>query len=238
MTLGRNRALLATALVGVIAASGADGSAFRPGKVEVTVSDTEPSLSRKPVKVLNVPSGDTVVVMWNNQATPVRLRGVSAPEKGDPRSREAMRLLRSLLRDKLVELGFESAPEIKRDDLGRLRVLVFADGECINEKMIRAGWSGSGSDGEPPQSRKPNLTSTQHVDETNRDPSITGTTEHQPSSQVPSAANESTQRVYVTLHDKTYHKVRCRLLQGKRSVAILKTEAIRQGYKRCRRCRP
>jgi endonuclease YncB( thermonuclease family) len=238
MKSGGKRFLLVAVLAGAIVVSGVDGSALRPGRGGVTAPATEPSLSRKPVKVLNVPSGDTVVVMWKNRATPVRLKGVSAPEKGDPRSREAMKLLKSLLRDKVVELGLESPPEIRRDDPGRLRVLVFADGECVNEEMIRAGWASSPSDGGASQSRKPSLTATEHLDQTNRDPSIPGTTELLPSSQVPSAANESTQRVYVTVHDKTYHNVRCRLLRGKRSIAILKTEAIRQGYKRCRRCRP
>lgn len=216
---------------------GVYGSSPSPRRGRPVPHAPQRTISREPVEILKVVSGDTVLVTWKDGRVPVRLRGVSVPEQGDPRHGKALKFLQNLVGNKPLELGFGEPPAIEKDERGRLIGFLFADGESVNEKMIRAGWTNARGRVKRPQPKVPVLPA-ENAPQSAHEPSVTGSTSQQPSPQDPANTAHNPARVYITIHDKTYHKVKCRLLRGKRSIAILKTEAIGQGYKRCKRCRP
>ena len=164
------------------------------------------TISREPVEVLKVVSGDTVLVTWKDGRVPVRLRGVSVPEQGDPRHGKAVKFLQNLIENKPLELGFGEPPAIEKDERGRLIGFLFADGENVNQQMIQAGWSNARGGVRRPQPKVPILPA-QNARPSVHESSVTGSTSEQTSPQGPANTAQSTARVYVTLHDKTYHRV-------------------------------
>jgi len=192
---------------------------------------------REPVKVLEIVSGDSLLVLSKGRRMPVRLQGVNVPEKDDPRSEEAVKLLQDLLANKSVQMAFGFPREVKKDDRGRLIATLFADGESVNEQMIIAGWSAADNVVEPSP-----LEGSHHFErdapEKNPEPLLTTRSSSPKSPKNVADHSPSTERVYIKSGDKTYHRARCRLLQNVRAIPILKSEAIRQGYKRCSRCKP
>lgn len=216
---------------------GVYGSSLSPRRGRSAPHASQQMISREPVEVLKVVSGDTVLVTWRNGRVPVRLRGVGVPEQGDPRHGKAVKFLQNLVENKPLELGFEEPPAIEKDERGRLIGVLFADGENVNQQMIQAGWTNARGGVERPQPKVP-IPPAHNSQQSAHEPSVTDSTSQPASSREPTNTAQSTARVHVTPHDKTYHRVKCRLLRGKGSIAILKTEAIRQGYKRCNRCRP
>jgi len=227
--------MLSVAVMAII--PGVDGASPRPRKDGTAQRTDKPIGTRQPVKVLQIVSGDTVLVMWKGQRLPVRLRGVTAPGKEDPRSEKAVKLLRGLLGSETTELGFGLPPEVKRDDRGRLLAYLFAGGESVNERMIDAGWSSTGNGAEPSQPKAP-AQSERDRPRRRPEPPVTTSTGQPKSAKSVGTGAPSSARVCITRRDKTYHRARCQLVRNARKVAILKSEAIRQGYKRCTRCKP
>jgi hypothetical protein len=218
------------------------GSSFEGGKGTAENKTTQRLSMRGGAKVVQVVSGDTLLVIYEGRRQLVRLRDVDAPDKGNPRANEAVKLLQQLVKGKSIELGFGSPPEMERDERGRLLAYVFADGESVNEQLMKADLSGSqrASPQPPPPKRslKPDLPQRSSGTSSGTPPSqqkgkgkgkgTTGTTITLPAEP----------KVYITARDKTYHREQCGLLQGVKPVPMLKTEAIRLGYKPCKRCRP
>jgi len=191
---------------------------------------------REPVKLVEVISGDTVVLIYRGRKQLVRLQGVDAPERNDPSSDEAVELLRGLLEGKSIELAL-GRPSRAKDDRGGLTAWLFADGESVNEQMREAGWRAPDADIE--------IQHPESLAEFDSDapgeilkPSAGGQANLQKSPKTAVAPVPASVKVYITPHDKTYHRAGCRLLRNAGTVPVLKAEAIRLGYKRCRRCKP
>lgn len=66
----------------------------------------------------------------------VVLAGVRAPYKNEPLADESTQRLRELLDDEKVRLRFD---EEKKDKDGQWIAYAFADGECVNERLVRDG---------------------------------------------------------------------------------------------------
>jgi len=167
----------------------------------------------------------------------VGLRGVSAPQRKGPRSGEAVTLLRNLVKGKSVELGFGVPPEMKQDARRRLIGYLFADGQSVNQEMVNAGWTGDAPAFHAPAPEAPRGLAAPHSGPGVSKSQALPSTEQKTAKKAKSASPGS-EIVYITPHGKTYHKSRCRLLRNVRTVPVLKSQAIRMGYKRCRRCKP
>lgn len=84
--------------------------------------------------VYKIADGDTFILENNKQA--VRLYGIDAPETGNCYGPESYSRLSQLLKKKQVQL---KEPVV--DKYGRVVVLVYVDGQLINEIMIREGYA-------------------------------------------------------------------------------------------------
>jgi endonuclease YncB( thermonuclease family) len=197
---------------------------------------SEEASSREPVRVLRIISADTVLVSVKGRRLLVGLRGVKAPEKDDPRCEEAEQCLLRLIKNKKTELAFGSPPEVERDDQGRLLAYLFADDENVNEQMTAAGWSGEAS--QLPAPRPEARTRLTPKPPPVLKQSLTTASSQKKSSGKAAKPDAATERVYITPRTKTYHRANCRLLRDVQAVPVLKTQAIRLGYKPCRRCKP
>jgi endonuclease YncB( thermonuclease family) len=214
------------------------GSSPRLLKVGPAREASPEMTSREPVEVLNVVSGDTLLVIRKGRRMLVGLRGVKTSDIKGPRSREAARLLWSLVKDKSIELGFGLPREMKQDARGRLIGYLFADGESVNQKMVNAGWTSDSPVFHAPVQEAPRSFAPHSTPVISESPTILSTQQKTPEKKKAKTADLSSQIVYITPHDKTYHKAQCRLLQNVRAVRVLKSQAIRMGYKRCSRCKP
>jgi len=87
--------------------------------------------------VLRIIDGDTFVIMYDGEPTPVRLWGIDAPEAGEPEGEKATHALRDLMEGKTVNILFP-APR-KRDNFGRLLCTVYVDGLDVGQELIKAG---------------------------------------------------------------------------------------------------
>lgn len=238
MKTGGMKFFLLVIVVGAMAAinPGLYGSSSRLPKAGDAHEASGQMTSREPVKVLNVVCGDTLLVIRKGRRMLVGLRGVNAPDRKGPRSREAARFLRSLVKDKSIELGFGLPPEMKQDDRRRLIGYLFADGESVNEEMVNAGWTSDSSAFHSPAPEAPRSFAPHSRPGVSQSPAPLST--QQKTAKKAKTADRGSEIVYITPHDKTYHKARCRLLRNVRAVRVLKSQAIRMGYKRCRRCKP
>ena len=92
-------------------------------------------------RVADVIDGDTIVID-DGKGTLVRYIGIDTPEiarqdsPGDPFSEEAKELNGRLVSGKNVRLEYDKE---RYDVYGRLLAYVFADGEPVNEKLLRNG---------------------------------------------------------------------------------------------------
>jgi endonuclease YncB( thermonuclease family) len=87
-------------------------------------------------RVVTIADGDTLELVPAGEATPLRIRleGVDAPELGEPFSREATTLTRSLLLRQQVRVHGRDV-----DNYGRLVARVVAAGRDASEALLDAG---------------------------------------------------------------------------------------------------
>ena len=96
--------------------------------------------------LVRVIDGDTIVAKRTNGPKrglqeKIRLLRINTPEREQVGYEDATEALRSLLRDKKIDLVYEEEGIEKRGDYGRLLAYVFADGKNTNVEMVRLGWS-------------------------------------------------------------------------------------------------
>jgi micrococcal nuclease len=87
-------------------------------------------------RVMRVLDGDSVLVMRHGrrQWSEIRMRGIDAPENGQPYAGQSRRLLESLVRRKVVSVVVDLI-----DFHGREVATLYLDGEDINLRMIEQG---------------------------------------------------------------------------------------------------
>ena len=87
-------------------------------------------------RFLSVIDGDSLRVEYRGDALVVRLIGVDAPEYKQEYSRKAKEFTLGFCHRKTLRLEFDQE---RRDRYGRTLAYVYADGEMLNEELVRAG---------------------------------------------------------------------------------------------------
>lgn len=87
-------------------------------------------------QVDHVIDGDTIAVLRNGAVVRVRLWGVDAPERKQPRADEAREVLQRKLDGKAVDVDV-----VSRDRYKRLVARVSVNGQCVNLELLNAGWA-------------------------------------------------------------------------------------------------
>ncbi len=183
------------------------------------------------VRVKDVESGDTFIVMWQGKLIKAHLIGIDAPDKDEPLFEEAKKALSELIKDKLVQLKFDnkdSRPQF--DQVGRWICIAYIDGKCINEEMVKKGLARV--DKRNPCSKLKDVESIENKARVQK-LGIWGAAR-------PDDQEEPKIEVYVGWkHDKIYHRAGCRILDKYRSEEIIifsnKDEA-REGREPCPAC--
>ncbi|MBI4181780.1 MAG: thermonuclease family protein [Candidatus Aenigmarchaeota archaeon] len=132
------RILLAACILAALAAASA--FAALPFTGEVAAPLPAPPIPAPPAdaaagSVTRVIDGDTLVLRGGER---VRLLGVDTPEKGQPFSLEAKRLLEELAGNRTIALA---GGMTDRDKYGRLLRYAWADGTFVNLALIQAGYA-------------------------------------------------------------------------------------------------
>lgn len=89
-------------------------------------------------KVIHITDGDTVVVLKGNSQVDVRLYGIDCPEKGQPYGHRAKEFTSDMAALKNVEVKIK---DIDRYERTVALVYIEGDGECLNEELIKAGYT-------------------------------------------------------------------------------------------------
>lgn len=99
------------------------------------------------VEVVSVMDGDTMKVRYNGQIKKVRFLLIDTPEMyhkrigEQPFAREAQQLSRMLIQNaQVVSIMFDPNEE-REDRYGRLLAYVYADGQSIQELLLRSGYA-------------------------------------------------------------------------------------------------
>lgn len=87
-----------------------------------------------PAKIVGVTDGDTIKVMVDTREMKVRLYGIDAPEKGQPYGQASTTVMKHLTTGRNITVR-----TMDQDRYGRTVALVYADGICVNEAMVRSG---------------------------------------------------------------------------------------------------
>ena len=86
--------------------------------------------------VVSVRDGDTLEVVHNNRAEPIRLRGIDCPEKGQAFGQKATEVASALVFGKDVRLETYGRDGYKRT----LADVFLPDGTNVNRELVKAGW--------------------------------------------------------------------------------------------------
>ena len=87
-------------------------------------------------KVVGISDGDTITVLHNNRGEKVRLYGIDTPEKRQDFGNKAKQFTSNMVFGKSVEVE-----PVTKDRYGRTVGLVYINGQCLNEELIRAGFA-------------------------------------------------------------------------------------------------
>ena len=87
-------------------------------------------------KVVGISDGDTITVLHNNRGEKVRLYGIDTPEKRQDFGNKAKQFTSNMVFGKYVEVE-----SVTKDRYGRTVGLVYINGQCLNEELVRAGFA-------------------------------------------------------------------------------------------------
>ena len=87
-------------------------------------------------KVVGISDGDTITVLHNNTGEKVRLYGIDTPEKRQDFGNKAKQFTSNMVFGKTVEVE-----SVTKDRYGRTVGLVYINGQCLNEELVRAGFA-------------------------------------------------------------------------------------------------
>jgi micrococcal nuclease len=86
--------------------------------------------------VVSVLDGDTIEVLYNNHADPIRLSGIDCPEKGQAFGKRAKQAASELVFGKDVTLQ-----TFGKDKYGRtIADVLLLDGTNVNHELVKDGW--------------------------------------------------------------------------------------------------
>ena len=88
-------------------------------------------------RVIGVTDGDTLTILRGGRPATVRLRGIDAPERGQPYATRAQQYLAGLAFGQVVTVESN-----ERDRYGRLVAEVrLPDGRSLSQELVRAGYA-------------------------------------------------------------------------------------------------
>jgi|LGVF01.1.fsa_nt_gb endonuclease YncB( thermonuclease family) len=87
-------------------------------------------------KVVGISDGDTITVLHNNRGEKVRLYGIDTPEKRQDFGNKAKQFTSNMVFGKHVEVE-----SVTKDRYGRTVGLIYINGQCLNEELIRTGFA-------------------------------------------------------------------------------------------------
>ena len=87
-------------------------------------------------KVVGISDGDTITVSHNNRGEKIRLYGIDTPEKRQDFGNKAKQFTSNMVFGKSVEVE-----PVTKDRYGRTVGLVYINGQCLNEELVRAGFA-------------------------------------------------------------------------------------------------
>ena len=87
-------------------------------------------------KVVGVTDGDTIKILKDKQQIKIRLYGVDTPEKKQDFGSKAKQFTSYLLFGKIV-----TVKEFDKDRYGRTIALIYINGKCLNEELVRNGFA-------------------------------------------------------------------------------------------------
>ena len=87
-------------------------------------------------KVVGISDGDTINVLHNNKGEKVRLYGIDTPEKHQDFGKKAKQFTSNMVFGKDVEVE-----SVTKDRYDRTVGLVYINGQCLNEELVRAGFA-------------------------------------------------------------------------------------------------
>jgi micrococcal nuclease len=87
-------------------------------------------------KVVHLDDGDSGSALYRGRPVKFRLYGIDAPELHQDFGRKARSFCSKLLFHRVVEIE-----PLDRDPYEREVALVFVDGKCVNEEMVKAGFA-------------------------------------------------------------------------------------------------
>ncbi|HRO42280.1 MAG TPA: thermonuclease family protein [Flavipsychrobacter sp.] len=88
-------------------------------------------------RVVSIFDGDTFTLLTSDKKQiKIRLHGVDCPEKGQPFGQKAKGFVSKRIFSKMVAVS----PK-KKDRYGRTLGLVFIEGECLNEALLKNGFA-------------------------------------------------------------------------------------------------
>jgi hypothetical protein len=110
-----------------------------PAPVQVIEQAPPPTdaITARRFQVTRVVDGDTFKIVYDGEATSVRILGIDTPERGEPGFEEATAALRALIAGRVVRLAFPE--DRKRDSFGRLLATVHVNGLDVGDVLLRRG---------------------------------------------------------------------------------------------------
>ena len=87
-------------------------------------------------KVVGIADGDTITVLQNKQQIKIRLAGIDTPEKSQDFGSRAKKFTSDQVFKKQVRVE-----KMGTDRYGRIIGMIFYDGSCLNEDLVRAGYA-------------------------------------------------------------------------------------------------
>ena len=87
-------------------------------------------------KVVGIADGDTITVLQNKQQIRIRLAGIDTPEKRQDFGSRAKKFTSDQVFKKQVRVE-----KMGTDRYGRIIGMIFYEGSCLNEDLVRAGYA-------------------------------------------------------------------------------------------------
>lgn len=97
----------------------------------------------KPLSLISVEDGDTIVGEINGETLTIRLIGINSPEFYEPYYKESRDVLISLVSEKDIKYTKDIS---ERDKHGRILCYVFADDIFVNLELVKLGYAKTEND--------------------------------------------------------------------------------------------
>lgn len=193
-------------------------------------------------KVIKVLDGDTIDILYNNKPERIRFNGIDAPEKGMPYGQKAKQFVLDLAAQKIVSVNVTDTDRYGRS----IGDITLPDGKNLNREVVKAGyawWYRQYSD----DASLGALEAEAKAEGRGlwKDPSPTPPWEWRHGNRNQKSASVSDKAAAVSpyhgnVSSHVFHRDSCQYFNCSNCVKNFNSteEAIEQGYRACKICRP